>query len=98
MNIHQIDEFCWIKNAYPVSAHGVCGRAANSTDCGQSLDSIAGEWTFADGSKAIHTVRWLANCFDDCTTFVHGTTGAARFPGRGRPGPLTIPHAQRLAR
>jgi predicted dehydrogenase len=96
MNIHQIDEFCWIKDAYPVSAHGVSGRAANSTDCGQSLDSIAVEWTFADGTKATHTVRWLAHCFDDCTTFVHGTKGAARFPGSGHPGPVTIHKDQRL--
>ena len=40
MNIHQIDEICWIKDAYPVTAHGVGGRAANSTDCGQNLDSL----------------------------------------------------------
>ena len=31
MMIHQIDECCWIKDAWPVAAHGVGGRAANST-------------------------------------------------------------------
>ena len=96
MNIHQIDEFCWLKNAYPVSAHGVGGRAADSTDCGQTLDSIAVEWTFADGTKATHTVRWLANCFDDCTTFVHGTKGAAQFPGSDHPGAVVIHKDQRM--
>jgi predicted dehydrogenase len=97
MNIHQIDEFCWLKNAWPVSAHGVGGRAANSTDCGQDLDSVAVEWTFADGTKATHTVRWLAKCFDDCTTYVHGTNGAARFPGSAHLGPVTIHKDQRFA-
>jgi len=29
-NIHQIDEICWIKDGWPVSAHGVGGRAANN--------------------------------------------------------------------
>jgi len=97
MNLHQIDEFCWLKNAWPVSAHGVGGRAANSTDCGQNLDSVAVEWTFADGTKATHTVRWLSHCYDDCTTYVHGTQGAARFPGSAHPGPVTIHKDQRMA-
>ena len=96
MNIHQIDEFCWLKNALPVTAHGVGGRAMNSPDCGQSLDSMAVEWTFADGTKATHTVRWLPKCFDDCTTFVHGTKGAARFPGSAHAGPVTIHKDQRM--
>jgi predicted dehydrogenase len=96
MNIHQIDEFCWIKNAYPVSAHGVGGRAADTADCGQTLDSIAVEWTFSDGTKATHVVRWLANCFDDCTTYVHGTKCAAQFPGSAHPGPVLIHKDQRI--
>ena len=33
MNIHQIDEICWIKDAWPVSAHGIGGRAVNNIDC-----------------------------------------------------------------
>jgi predicted dehydrogenase len=98
MNIHQIDEFCWIKNAYPISAHGIGGRAADSTDCGQTLDSMAVEWTFDDGTKATHVIRWLANCFDDCTTFIHGTKCAAQFPGSAHPGPLYIHKDQRMAR
>jgi hypothetical protein len=97
MNIHQIDEFCWIKSACPVSAHGIGGRAAGSADCGQTLDSMAVEWTFADGAKATHVIRWLANCFDDCTTFVHGTQRMAQFPGSAHPGPVAIHKDQRAA-
>ncbi len=51
--IHQIDECCWIKDAWPVSAHGVGGRVANSPDCGQNLDCYSIEYTFADGTKAM---------------------------------------------
>ena len=32
MNIHQIDEICWLKGDWPVTAHGIGGRAANSTE------------------------------------------------------------------
>ncbi|NLF67994.1 MAG: Gfo/Idh/MocA family oxidoreductase [Candidatus Anammoximicrobium sp.] len=80
MNIHQIDELCWIKDAWPVSAHGVGGRAANSTDCGQNLDSLSIEWTFADGTKAYDVVRWLGgHCHSEFATYVHGTKCAAQF-------------------
>ncbi|MGD0090741.1 MAG: gfo/Idh/MocA family oxidoreductase [Planctomycetota bacterium] len=79
MNIHQIDEICWIKDAYPVSAHGIGGRIANSNDCSQNLDSLAIEWTFADGTKATDVARWLSNCHADFSTYIHGTKCAALF-------------------
>jgi len=80
MNIHQVDEICWIKDAYPVTAHGVGGRIANSADCGQNLDSLSIEWTFADGTKAYHVTRWLAKCHSEFNTYIHGTKCAAVFP------------------
>ena len=97
MDIHQIDEICWIKNGYPVSAHGVGGRAANSTDCGQTLDSLSVEWTFADGSIATDVVRWLPNCFNECTTYVHGTQCAAQFPGSAHAGNVMIHKDRRIS-
>jgi predicted dehydrogenase len=80
MNVHQIDEICWIKDAWPVTAHGIGGRAANSTDCGQNLDSLSIEWTFADGTKAYDVVRWLGgHCHTEFATYIHGTKCAAQF-------------------
>ena len=79
--IHQIDECFWIKDAWPVSAHGVGGRFAGSTDCSQNLDSYSIEYTFADGAKALVTGRYIPNCFNDFATFVHGTKCAAQFSG-----------------
>ncbi len=79
--IHQIDECFWIKDSWPVSAHGVGGRFAGSTDCSQNLDSYSIEYTFADGTKALVTGRYIPNCRDDFATYLHGTKCAAKFSG-----------------
>jgi predicted dehydrogenase len=79
--IHQIDECFWIKDGFPVSAHGVGGRFAGSTDCSQNLDSYSIEYTFADGTKALVSGRYIPNCYNDFATFVHGTKCAAKFSG-----------------
>ena len=96
MDIHQIDEICWIKDAWPVSAHGVGGRAAHSTDCSQNLDSISVEWTFPDGTKATDVVRWLPNCHNEFATYLHGTKCAAQFSGSGHAGTVLQYKTQRL--
>ncbi|MBM3880754.1 MAG: Gfo/Idh/MocA family oxidoreductase [Verrucomicrobia bacterium] len=95
MNIHQIDELCWLKDAWPVSAHGVGGRAAHNTDCGQGLDSFTVEWTFADGTKAFDVVRWLPKCHTEFATYVHGTRCAAQFSGPIHEGTVHIYKDQR---
>jgi len=79
--IHQIDECFWIKDSWPVAAHGVGGRFAGSKDCSQNLDSYAIEFTFADGTKAEVTGRYIPNCYNDFVTYIHGTKCAARFSG-----------------
>ena len=81
MDIHQIDELCWLHDALPVSAQGVCGRAANSTDCSQNLDAFNVEWTFPNGTRAMHTVRYTANTQSHFATYVHGSKKAAQFSG-----------------
>jgi predicted dehydrogenase len=82
MNIHQIDEICWLKDDWPVTAHGIGGRAANSSNHGQGFDSISIEWTFPDGTKATDNVRWLGgHCYKEFATFAHGTKCAAQFSG-----------------
>ncbi len=81
MDIHQIDEICWLKDALPVTAHGIGGRAPNNTDPAQNLDSHHVEYTFADGTKAIFDARYRHSCFDEFATYVHGTKRAAQFSG-----------------
>ncbi len=97
MDIHQIDEICWIKDAWPVSAHGISGRAANRTDRGQNLDSFTIEWTFPDGTKAFDIVRWLPNCHTEFATWIHGTKCAAQFSGPVHEGLVHIYKDQRCA-
>jgi len=98
MNIHQIDEICWIMDALPVTAHAIAGRAANSTDCGQNLDSFTIEWTFPNGAKAFDIVRWLPKCHTDFATYIHGTKCAAQFSGPHHEGTVNIYRNQRIAR
>jgi predicted dehydrogenase len=79
--IHQIDECCWIKDGWPVSAHGLGGRAPNNRDEGQNLDTYAIEYTFADGAKAVVNGRYIPHTQDDFSTYIHGTKCAAQFSG-----------------
>ena len=98
MDIHQIDEICWLKDDnYPVTAHGICGRAANSNDAGQGLDSFSVEYTFADGAKAYDVVRYIPNCYTEFATFAHGTKRAAQFSGTVHSGTCHIYKDQRCA-
>jgi predicted dehydrogenase len=75
MLIHQIDECCWIKDGWPVSATGK-GTLANRPDnCSQNLNDYAIEYTFADGGKAV------VESVDPFATFIHGSKRAAQFSG-----------------
>ncbi|UCF14583.1 MAG: Gfo/Idh/MocA family oxidoreductase [Phycisphaerales bacterium] len=81
MMIHQVDECCWIKDAWPAKAEGLGGREPNSADCSQNLHTYAIEYTFPDGTKALVNSRLISNCHNDFATFVHGTRCAAQFSG-----------------
>jgi len=81
MMIHQVDECCWIKDAWPVAAHGMGGREPNSVDYSQNLHIYSIEYTFADGTKALVNSRAMSQCYNDFATFVHGTKCAAQFSG-----------------
>lgn len=94
--IHQVDECCWIKDAWPVSAHGLGGRAPDSADCSQNFDVYSIEYTFADGAKAFVNSRFLPKCHDDFSTFVHGTKCAAQFSGNGHLPTTQMYKSQRI--
>jgi predicted dehydrogenase len=97
MDIHQIDEICWLKDMWPVAAHGIGGRIANSTDHSQNLDSYSVEWTFPDGTKAYDVVRYVSKCHTEFDTFVHGTKCAAQFSGDIHAGTVHTYKDQRCA-
>jgi predicted dehydrogenase len=79
--IHQIDECCWIKDAWPVMALGQGGRVPGSRDCGQNIDTYSMEFTFADGTKAFCGFRRINETRTDFATYIHGTKCAAQFSG-----------------
>jgi predicted dehydrogenase len=79
--IHQIDECCWIKDSWPVTAVGMGGRVPASDDCGQNVDVYSIEYTFADGAKAFCGFRRIDQTRSEFATFVHGTKCAAQFSG-----------------
>ena len=75
--IHQMDEVFWLKDGWPVAAHGVGGRFAGSTDASQNLDSYSVEYTFADGSKLFFYGRCMEGCNDAFASYAHGSKGLA---------------------
>ncbi|MBI5691951.1 MAG: Gfo/Idh/MocA family oxidoreductase [Verrucomicrobia bacterium] len=79
--IHQVDECCWIKDAWPVSVVGMGGRVPGSKDCGQNIDVYSMEYTFADGTKAFCGFRRINRTRTDFATYLHGTKCAAQFSG-----------------
>jgi hypothetical protein len=89
-NIHQIDECCWMKDAWPVRAHATGGRHFRGKSVDQNFDNYAVEYTFADGTKLTFGGRHMAGCHEEFASYAHGTKGSAivstasHTPGRVR--------------
>ncbi len=79
--IHQIDECCWLMDAWPVSCHGMGGREVGSDDHGQNIDTYSMEFTFPDGRKAFCGFRRAHDGHNEFATFVHGSKRAGQFSG-----------------
>jgi predicted dehydrogenase len=79
--IHQIDECCWIRDAWPVSANGLGGRVPHSQDHGQNIGVYSMEFTYPDGNKAFCGFRRIKNTRTEFATYIHGAKCAAQFSG-----------------
>lgn len=75
--IHNIDESCWMKNAWPINAKGYGGRHYRGDNIDQNFDSYTVEYTFADGAKMFLEGRTMPGCHSDFASFAHGTKGSA---------------------
>lgn len=75
--IHNIDEACWMKNAWPVEAKASGGRHYRGENVDQNFDSYAVEYTWEDGSKFFLEGRTIAGCHDEFATYLHGSKGSA---------------------
>lgn len=75
--IHNIDEACWMKDAWPVEAKASGGRHYRGNNVDQNFDSYAVEYTWEDGSKFFLEGRTIAGCHDEFATYLHGSKGSA---------------------
>ena len=76
-NIHNIDECCWMKNAWPVMAQASGGRHYRGNSIDQNFDNYSVEYTFADGTKLFFYGRCILGCYEQFASYVHGTKGLA---------------------
>ena len=81
--IHNIDESCWMKDAWPISAKGYGGRHYREDYVDQNFDSYSTEFTFADGAKLILEGRYMPDCDQEFASYAHGTKGSATISARG---------------
>jgi predicted dehydrogenase len=75
--IHQIDECCWMKGAWPVQAHATGGRHFRNGAVDQNFDNYSVEYTFPDGTKFFYYGRHIAGCHNEFASYALGTKGSA---------------------
>ena len=71
--IHNIDECCWMKNAWPVQAQASGGRHYRGSAVDQNFDNYSVEYTFADGTKLFLYGRTMAGVHDEFASYAHGS-------------------------
>jgi predicted dehydrogenase len=90
--IHNIDECCWMKDAWPVTAQATGGRhyrqfknpAGKMVDSiDQNFDHYSVEYTFADGAKLWLQARTINNCYQNFASYAHGSKGCAVISEKG---------------
>jgi predicted dehydrogenase len=75
--IHNIDECCWMKDAWPVNAKASGGRHYRGNNVDQNFDTYSVEYTFPDGAKLFMEQRNMDNCHPEFASYAHGTKGSA---------------------
>lgn len=75
--IHNIDECCWMKNTWPVSAQSVAARHYREGYVDQNLDTYSVEYSFDDGCKFFYMGRNISGCHDAFGAYLHGSKGLA---------------------
>src|SRR5207249_2812041 len=75
--IHNIDECCWMKDAWPVQAKGSGGRHYRGNNIDQNFDTYSVEYTFADGCKFYLEGRTMAGAHNEFASYAHGSRGSA---------------------
>src|SRR5262245_41516407 len=84
--IHNIDECCWMKDAWPVKASATGGRhyrtlldpktKAEVEQIDQNFDHYMVEYTFKDGARLLLEGRTMPDCYQDFSSHGFGTKGS----------------------
>jgi predicted dehydrogenase len=75
--IHNIDECCWMKDAWPVQAKATGARTYRGDAIDQNFDTYSVEYTFDDGAKLFLEGRNIDGCDTEFASYAHGTKGSA---------------------
>jgi predicted dehydrogenase len=75
--IHNIDECCWMKDAWPIKAQGAGARCYRGHCIDQNFDTYSVEYTFGDGAKLFLEGRNIPDCHQEFASYAHGTKGTA---------------------
>ncbi len=81
--IHNIDECCWMKDAWPVKASASGGRSNRGNNIDQNFDHYSVEYSFADGAKLFLEGRCINGCKQEFASYAHGTKGSAVISSAG---------------
>ena len=91
--VHQIDECCWMKGAWPIEAQANGGRHYRGNSIDQNFDNYSVEYIFPDGARLFLYGRAIAGCDDEFASYAHGTKGLAVITD-SEPHPGQVPHLQ----
>jgi predicted dehydrogenase len=75
--IHNIDECCWFKGAWPVKAQGSGGRVYREDKVDQNFDNYSIEYVFADGTRLFTSTRFIPGCRQEFASYIHGSKASA---------------------
>ncbi len=81
--IHNIDECCWMKNAWPIAAQASGGRHYRGDSIDQNFDTYSVEYTFADGAKMFLEGRCIPGAHSQFASYAHGSRAAATISRSG---------------
>jgi predicted dehydrogenase len=81
--IHNIDECCWMKDAWPIQAKASGGRHFRGNHIDQNFDHYSVEYTFPDGAKMYLEGRNINGCHQEFASYAHGAKGSAVISASG---------------
>lgn len=81
-HIHNLDVINWVKQGYPVRAHGMGGcEVRKGPDYGEIFDHHAVEFEYADGSRCFSQCRHINGCWSSVSEHAIGTKGSCDISG-----------------